>query len=355
MSTSFLVAEGFELGSTFAENQLLSKNVWAQTAFVNATSTFTIGNSTMGSGKSLSVALYPSSTTTANRPGVNLSAGVLGASGGVGYTFSYGYQAKLNSSKTSTVGSGFGLRSTAVTSGFCMLNSTTAIGSSTSLTVYFGTAAIATITVPDLNAHSYDFMAVKTGTNVWSLSVWLDKVLAYSGTGLSAALSDTSLLGFYTDGSKTTVQANFFSEIDNLYLREGLPVSGLNLVKLTPNADVQAQWSRYGSGLTSNFQAVNKTTMDDSTGLTGAVGNTDWYSVSDTLPTGKQLAAVNVTAGGYGTGSDLITANARIGSTVVNSAAASNGAFGGAVNTGWDETLVGQDVASLQFGVSKTA
>lgn len=355
MSSSFLVAEGFELGNSFAENQLLSKNIWAQTAFVNATSSFTVSDSTMGSGRSLKVAMYPSSTTSTNRPGAQLSVGVLGASGGVGYTFSYGYQAKLNPNKTSTVGSGFGLRSTAVVNGYCLLNSTTAVGSTANLTLYLGTAALATITVPDQNVHSYDFMAVKTGTNIWSLTVWLDKNVVYSGSGLSAALSDTSLLGFLSDGSTTTIQSNFFNEIDNLYLREGPPVSGLNITKLTPNADVQAQWSRYGSGLTSNFQAVNKITLDETSGVIGAVGNTDWYSVSDSLPTGKQLIGVNVTAGGFGTGADLITANARVGSTTVNSAAANNGAFGGSVTTGWDETLAGQDVASLQFGMTKTA
>lgn len=356
MASSFLFAEGFELGSTFAENQTLSKIGWVNSAFVNATSTFTLGASTMGSGRSLSAAIYPNSTTVTNYVTNAFPLNYAGASGAVGYQYSFGFQAKLNPNKTTTIGSQFGIRSTAFTTGYLLLVCTTAVtAAGLTLGIFAGTVQVGSFVVPDLNAHNYTFTAIKTGTNVWNMQVYMDSTLVYSNPALSAALVDASTFGFYSNGGAVASQCNFFSEIDNMYFREGPLLSNPVIGKLTPNADVQAQFTRYGSGVTANYQAVDKITLDEATGILGVVGNADLYSVSDTLPVGKQLVATNTTAGGFSIDPDLITANTKIGATSVVSTPGGNGPFGGAVTTGWDEALAGMNVANLQFGLTKTA
>lgn len=355
---AILFAEGWELGTTFAENQALSGLTWTQSAYVNATSTFTIGSSSLNVGRSLSMAIYPSSTTSTNYPYVGYNYTFQGSSGSLGYQFSFGFQAKLNSNKTSTLASTLGLRSTASVLNGCAAfgNSVAVTSSGTTLSIFMGASSntLGTFVVPDLNAHYYTFTATKVGTNIWSVTVYLDNTIVYSGSSVSASMVDAS--SFYlhlSNGGTTTIQANIFSEIDNFYFVEGPPLGNIQIKRVTPTSDVTTQWTKIGSAAT-HHESIDSITTTNTNGIAAIGSNiTDSFSTSDTLASGKIVVATNTTV--YGSGSDTITLFTSNGGQTKSATATFDPIASSASSTGWDSTLPSTtDLTTYQFGVSKS-
>lgn len=347
--------EGFELGSSMTELATLSENPWQVSQYVGNNSTISLAASTMGNaGRSLQMQIYPSSTTSSLYPSIGAVTTIPFSTMAIGTQFSLGWRGRINTSKGANIG--WSILSNPAVSIVAGLQMASATPSGSTYNFYFGTGVVGSVAIPDVNPHYFTMCAQKVATNVWNVQFYIDITRVLNLSSVSASLPDNMIYyPHFGNGGTTTVQGNIFAEMDDIYIDTTAPLGDINVLRLTPNADVQAQWTRFGTGVTTNYGAVNKVTNDDTTGVFGVAGNADLYSVSDVMPAGRRLYATKGTVAGYGQGTDLVQANVKIGSTLVNGTATAQSPFGSVSSTGWDNSVVGLNVASLQFGMTKTA
>lgn len=352
---TILYADGFELGTTLVEANTMSGNALTSNAFVNPTSTFTFGAASTGNGRSLTMAIFPNSIVTGNTVTINTPQipNFLGASGAIGYTISFGFRAKLNSNKAA-LSCDFAIESVGSpgTSVFGF-NSTTTQAASATLSFLMGTTNYGSIVVPDLLSHYYTLTAVKTAANVWTISVWLDGTLILNLPNSAATMSDgVTLFLVRSVGGTLTSQVNIFSEIDDMYITNTVPLGPIYVRRVSPASDVQAQWTKVGA-TSANYQAIDNISLTSANSLTAATTSTDIYGNTSTITSGKRIVAIKGSSVCTGTAGDTITENISVNGTNINSTATGLSALNVLISTGWNSTVPVPNLSQVTFGMTK--
>lgn len=354
MATIF--ADGFELGSTLAEANLMSGNVYTLNAQVNAvSSTFTFGNSTMGNtGRSLQMNVISagSSFSAISAPTSNLML----STGAIGTQFSMGWKGRLNSSKVAGTQSYLGLSNALTTASLIMVAQTTTPSSAgNAMSLYFGTAQVATFTVADLLPHYYTVSAQKTAANVWSVQVYVDTTRVVNLTGVSAALIDNPLLFLeLASGVAAGSNVGLFAELDNMYISDTSSLGLINIRHVAAASDVQAQFTRVGA-VGTNYGSVDNITLTTGNSLTATANATDIYGTNSAATAGQRIVAVNATLIANGATSDNLAANASSAGNSITSGPTALGAVDSRISTGWVPLAIsGNDLTTLRYGQAKT-
>lgn len=353
---TILLADGFELGTSLAEANTMSGNVITSTA--NASSTFTYGASSSGQGRSLTIAMFPTTTSGSASGGAVTSpvSGFLGASGAVGYKFTMSFKAKLNANKVAII-SVFGMNNSAINGSYFRLSTASALSTlPVTLSLDVGTATVGSFTSPsDYNLHTYTMTATKTAANVWSVQVYLDTIQVINLTGVSAALVDAMVMYWaYSNGAALTSQTNMFSEIDDFYLSDTSPLGIVTIRHIAGSSDIQAQFTKVGSA-GSNYASVDNISLTTGNSLTAAGTAEDIYGTNTALGTGRRVVAACATVIASGASSDNIAAKASSGGNSITSGPIALGAVDARISTGWVPLAIsGGDLTTLRYGQAKT-
>lgn len=348
---STLLMDGFELGTSTSEFNTLSGLTMAGAGL----STVSLGASTMGSGRSLTL-----NASTAVSP-VSLSASIAAATLNAATRICVGFRAKLNSAYNAPQSygrAGFGASNdsnlygpyvvrNAANSLQCFI--TTGTNSSTSGTPF---------SFPDYNAHYLTFVLTQVSGTTYNQQFFIDRTLMMSNQVVYTWQSDNLFMldSPYTAGT-AGLNRRAFSEIDDLYvsINEG-PLGDLVIYRTPAASDAQAQWTRYG-GAASDAAAVDRISLANTTGIqSNTSGVADLYAIADpsSVLVRRRIYATKTDVYGTGDGTVTTTVTAKVGSTAVNSTPAALNVFGGVASTGWDKTLANQNMANLQFGVSRS-
>lgn len=353
---------GYELGTSNSECQILSQETWTDLNITDS-STYSASSTGIGRSRKLNATNNLASTTTPSRFGavaltfpsvqnqVNLGfraalSGTLPANNSAG---NMGLLATQSASAL-TYFMGFARGTAAVSSNYPLTaNSNSSSGAGLGSTAFV---------VTDNNMHQYTIASYISGANrVFNLYIDKNLVGTWSAASFNYPTSMILYMGANNGGAAVGNRANIWSEIDDVYVSVNEDPLGDLIVYRTPgDADVQAQWTRYG-GSASDAAAVDRIDLGTTTGIrSNTAGAADLYSIADpnsALPR-RRIYAAKTTVYGTGDGSATVTPTQKSGSTTVSGTAKALSVFGDVADTGWDSTLANTPMQNFQFGVTRS-
>lgn len=340
-----LFTEGFELGTTTAEFNVMSPNTLSGTGLANVSF-----GAASTQGRSLSIA---QSNDTTN---IIMATGITSTQLNNASTICFGFRAKLNSSYNAPAAygrAGFGSSNDSNLYGpYVVRNASGSLG----CWVSSGTNSSVTGTVfsfPDYNWHYLTFVLTKTAANTYTQKFYIDSTLMVTNSVVyNWQTSNPFILNSpYTPGT-AGLDRRTFSEVDDVYISvDQAPFKNARIVRIAPTSDVQAQFTKVGSAST-NYGSIDNVGLSSGNYITATSSATDIYGTSTSEATNRKVQAINVTAVGTGAGETAkVNFSVDSGATISSVETALN-SFNTAVTTGWLTQSV-TDLTTLKFGVSK--
>lgn len=345
MSTPFFV-DGFELGTTLAEANLMSGN----TITITGTGSCTFGANGLGDGGRSMYPVLAGAAGSASSISVPVTIPYASAN-----TISWGFRGVLATAYNGGAGiGGVGVGQNVATSSLTGIGLYRNATADRVLNVYNRTTLLGSITVPDNNSHYWTVVWNKIAGTTYTIQVYMDNTRMANYSGVTVTWTSTNAIFYAQAGLSSATHTEAFSEIDSVYMNDQNPLGTINARHIAGASDIQAQFTRVGS-VNTNYGSSDNISLTTGNSLTATSPAEDIYGTNSSITAGNQLIAVCATVVANGASSDLITAKASSGANSISSAATALGAIDARISTGWTPlAMSGGNLNTLRYGQAKS-